>query len=64
MSMPHLSSGRALAARAELAVALGDMARAGALHAELGRIVLSDAERERFRDELQAADQIKQLLNQ
>ncbi|HYH95110.1 hypothetical protein [Hyalangium sp.] len=50
---------RALAARAELAVALGDQERSRALRAELQQIPLSEAERERLRDELQAAEELE-----
>jgi catechol 2,3-dioxygenase-like lactoylglutathione lyase family enzyme len=51
---------RALAARAELAVALGDTERARTLRAELQQISLSVEDRDRYRDELQAADQLEQ----
>ncbi len=54
---------RVLAARAELAIALGEVERARALRAELEATSLSDEERERFRDELQAADDLEQLMN-
>ncbi len=54
---------RALAARTELAVALGEAERARALRSELTQIPLSDEERERFRDELHAADDLEQLMN-
>lgn len=49
---PPLDRARALAARAELAVALGDQERADALLAELGQIPLSDEERARYQEEL------------
>jgi catechol 2,3-dioxygenase-like lactoylglutathione lyase family enzyme len=49
---------RALAARAELAVALGDETRAAALLAELEDVPLSEADRERLRDELEAAEEL------
>lgn len=55
---------RALAARAELAVALGDAARARAVRAELAQIPLSDEDRARFHHELQAADELEQWLTQ
>lgn len=55
---------RALAARAELAVALGDEERARALRAELQHIALPDEDRERFRSELQAADELERSLGQ
>ncbi|EPX65418.1 hypothetical protein D187_000844 [Cystobacter fuscus DSM 2262] len=47
---------RALAARAELAIALGDEACARTAREELQRLSLSDEEREQFREELEAAD--------
>jgi catechol 2,3-dioxygenase-like lactoylglutathione lyase family enzyme len=49
---------RALAARAELAAAMGDAERARSTRAELALISLSEEERERYRDEFQAADAI------
>ncbi|WP_224248256.1 VOC family protein [Hyalangium gracile] len=49
---------RALAARAELAVALGDEERARALRTELQQLPLSEEERLRLGDELQAADRL------
>ncbi|WP_164018053.1 hypothetical protein [Pyxidicoccus trucidator] len=53
---------RALAARAELAVALGDVERARALQAELQQIPLSDEERERLQGELRAAEDLVRAL--
>ncbi len=47
---------RALAARAELAVALGDAERALSARTELATIALPEALRAHFRDELEAAD--------
>ncbi len=47
---------RALAARAELAIALGDETRARSAREELQRIPLSEEERAQFREELEAAD--------
>jgi len=55
---------RALAARAELAVAMGDAERAQAVRLELQQIPLSDEDRERFRYELQAADDLERWLTQ
>jgi len=55
---------RALAARAELAVALADKERVRALRLELQQIPLSDDDRDRLRDELQAADNLEQALTQ
>lgn len=54
---------RALAARTELAVALGEAERALALRAELKQIPLSDEEHERFRDELHAAGALERLMS-
>src|SRR5262249_48030664 len=56
---PPAERARALAARAELAVALGDTERLPALRAELQQLALSDDDRERLRDELQAADELE-----
>jgi hypothetical protein len=55
---------RALAMRAELAVAMGDAERASALRLELRLISLSDEDRHRFRHELQAADDLERWLTQ
>jgi hypothetical protein len=52
----------ALAARAELAVALGQTERTQTLRAELSQIILPDAERERLQTELQAADKLEQWI--
>lgn len=53
---------RVLAARAELAVALGDDARSQQLQSELQQLPLSDEECSRFCDELQAAEALKAWL--
>lgn len=50
---------RALAARAELAVAIGDSSRADAARAELAQIALTDAERATHHSELRAADALE-----
>jgi catechol 2,3-dioxygenase-like lactoylglutathione lyase family enzyme len=55
---------RALAMRAELAVAMGDAERAGVLRLELRLLSLSDEDRHRFRHELQAADDLERWLTQ
>jgi hypothetical protein len=55
---------RALAARAELAVAVGDTEAARAARAALQRIRLSDEDRERFRDELEAPEELERWLGQ
>lgn len=47
---------RVLAARAELAVALGENERGEVVREELQRIELSEAEREMYQDELEAAE--------
>ena len=52
---------RVLAARVELAVAMGDAERAQSARTELEAIPLTDSERERYRDELQAVDAIERL---
>lgn len=54
-----LERARALAARAELAVALGETQKLAAVRAELQAITLSDADREAYRHELQAADALE-----
>jgi hypothetical protein len=55
---------RALAARAELAIALGDVERAQTIRNELESIDLSDEDRERFSHELSAADDLEGWLNE
>jgi hypothetical protein len=59
---PPLDRARALAARAELAVALGDTGKLSAVRAELQGIPLSDEDREKYRHELQAADELERAL--
>jgi hypothetical protein len=56
---PPLDRARALAARAELAVALGETDRLQAVRAELQNVPLSDEDREKYRHELQAADMLE-----
>lgn len=53
---------RALAARAELAVAMGETALADSLRAELKGIALTDDERANFRHELEAADTLERWI--
>jgi hypothetical protein len=53
---------RALAARAELAVAIGEVERAKALKVDLAKVPLSDQERERYYEELHAAEALERLL--
>jgi catechol 2,3-dioxygenase-like lactoylglutathione lyase family enzyme len=55
---------RALAVRAELAVAMGDAERARTLRLELQQISLSVVDRDRIRHELQAADDLERWLTQ
>ncbi|QRO00117.1 hypothetical protein JRI60_14415 [Archangium violaceum] len=59
---PPVDRARALAARAELAVALGDEARARALRAELQKVPLSPEESQRFQAELGAAEGLERAL--
>ncbi|MDF2695228.1 MAG: hypothetical protein K0S65_3611 [Labilithrix sp.] len=54
---------RALAARTELAVALGDGTRAATLRDELGKLPLSNEERARFAEELNAAERLEHSLH-
>src|SRR5262245_17875745 len=53
---------RALAARAELAIAMGDEKLAREIRSKLRRITLSDEDRNRFRDELEAADRVERWV--
>src|SRR5262245_29326051 len=53
---PPLDRARALAARAELAVALGEAERLRSVRDELRQIPLSDEDREKYRHEFDAAD--------
>jgi hypothetical protein len=53
---------QALAARAELAVAMGDVERARAVRLELKSISLSIKDRDRLRPELRAADDLERWL--
>jgi hypothetical protein len=50
---------RAPAARAELAVAMGDSERAQAVRAEPQQVPLSHEDREHYRHELRAADELE-----
>ncbi|WP_241759326.1 hypothetical protein [Pyxidicoccus parkwayensis] len=59
---PPMDRARALAARTELAVAMGDKTRARALRAELQQLPLSDEECERLQEELRAADALEHEL--
>jgi hypothetical protein len=53
----------ALAARAELAVAMGDEGRGREVRAELAGITLGDEDRERHRDDLRAADELEKWIH-
>ena len=55
---------RVLAARAELAITLGDVERAQTIRNELESVHLSDEDRERFSHELHAADDLELWLNE
>src|SRR5262249_6874087 len=53
---------RALAARAEIALAMGERSRAQAIAAELSQLKLSAAERKRLKTELESATKLEQWL--
>lgn len=59
---PPLDRARALAARAELAVSLGEADRLRAVRAELQGVPLSDEDREKYRHELEAADVLERQM--
>ena len=59
MSADPVERARALAARAELALAMGDADRARALRDELRRIPLSEDDHRAYREELQAAEALE-----
>jgi hypothetical protein len=61
---PAVDRARAIAARAELAVALGDIDRAQTLRVELQAMSLTDEERARYKDELESADDLERLLSE
>lgn len=63
-SAPPLERARALAARAELAVAMGDSARAQTVRDELKHLPLSDEERQLYHDELLAAERLERWLRE
>jgi hypothetical protein len=60
---PALDRARALAARAELAVALGEAERLRGLREELQRVPVSDADREKYRHEFEAAEALERELS-
>ena len=62
LSADLIDRARALAIRAELAVAMGDAERAKAIRAELQQIPLSDEDRRRYREELEAADELRKWI--
>lgn len=53
----------ALAARAEIAVALGDTERLNVLRTDIYHLPLSEEERERHRPEFEAADELERWIN-
>lgn len=57
-----LDRARVLAARAELAVALGETSRAEALQGELQRLKLSEEERTNWAEELEAANRLERWI--
>jgi catechol 2,3-dioxygenase-like lactoylglutathione lyase family enzyme len=59
LDAPPLDRARALATRAELAVARGEADRLREVRAELGAIPLSDADRMTYRHEFEAADALE-----
>jgi hypothetical protein len=59
---PPVDLARVLAGRAELALALGESARATELRAQLADVPLSADERERYQDELRAPEDLERLL--
>lgn len=61
-SAEPLDRARALAARAELAVALGDLEGSQVFRAKLNETALTDAEQEQYRDELEAADWLERWI--
>jgi catechol 2,3-dioxygenase-like lactoylglutathione lyase family enzyme len=58
---PPVERARVLAARVELALAMGDASRARSAREELAAMVLTDEERERYRDEFQAVEAVERL---
>jgi hypothetical protein len=60
---PALDRARALAARAELAVALGEAERLRGVREELRRVPVSDEDREKYRHEFEAAEALERALS-
>lgn len=63
-SATPIDRARALAARAELALAMGDADGSKAFRGELEQVLLSDEERRRFRQELEAVDNLEHWLEE
>jgi catechol 2,3-dioxygenase-like lactoylglutathione lyase family enzyme len=63
-SATHIERARALAARAELAIAMGDVERARVVRDELEQLHLTDEERTLYHVELQAADDLERWLTE
>lgn len=63
-SAEPIERARALAARAELAVAMGDVEESRAFREQLKALNLTNAEREQHRDTLQAADRLERWVTQ
>lgn len=61
-SAPLIERARVIATRAELAVAMGDTEMADKLCADIEQIQLSVEERERYAEELQAADALERWI--
>jgi hypothetical protein len=61
---PPIERARVLAARAELAVALGDVEAARRVREALALLPLSEEERQQYQDELQAADTLERWLTE
>ena len=61
---PSIDRARALASRAELAVAMGEAEQSRIIRNELEQIPLSAEERDQYRDELEAADRLERWLTQ
>jgi hypothetical protein len=59
-----LDRARALAVRAELALALGEAERSRAIQSELAQLPLSEEDRQRYREELEAAETLERWLTQ
>lgn len=58
---PPLDRVRALSARSELAIALGETKKLKSVQAEMKKIPLSDKDRQKHREELRAADELERV---